>query len=256
MKKNPSIFLFLFFILLSCNAFATKTLTLTTYYPAPTAAYNQIKLATNSNAGCTGSNNGTVFVDKYGNLNACMNGIATNYPQQAYNAFCSYSPPTNPCTPACAIGFTPSVIDVNGDISDTFQISTSPNTFVVSYVCGSGSGSGAAGSTCNQGTDCQSGYCVSNQCSGAPVGAHCNTGSDCTSGNCVSNICGEITCSTFTANQGNCTASFPPNLPAGSTRTIPCTGVNGHTCTGSVQFVCNLSGNTNATLVGCLDSSP
>jgi hypothetical protein len=166
MKKCISLFS-LFFILYSSDTFAGTT-TLISYYPPPSAAYNQVSLSTNytapvntqaaycpgNNSGifidktgtlyqCTGANssqpycktaaNGTVVVDNYGNLHVCKNagGVVADsiFPQQCYNAFCSYdlTYSAGPCTPSCQNGFT------SQGFADTFQ--TSPSTSLVSIAC-------------------------------------------------------------------------------------------------------------------------
>jgi len=68
MKKSISI-TYLFFILLTCHSFAGTT-TLVTYFAPPTAAYNQVKLASNyaipttlAANFCTGTNNGALYID-------------------------------------------------------------------------------------------------------------------------------------------------------------------------------------------------
>ena len=189
MKKHISIFSFFFFILINCSAFANSTLTMTSYYPAPTASYSQIKLATNAISGtitsqagcinndqttlfmnrstrticqCEGTNitadycqmncsgtagipwascgttagyihTGSVLVDTIGTLHVCLNNTYntgtyqdTVYPQQCYNAFCSYSSPASSCSVDCRPGFT-TVKSDNVQISDTL--------FFESYVC-------------------------------------------------------------------------------------------------------------------------
>ena len=121
MKKCISIFSFILFIA-SC-AFAGTT-TLTTYYPAPTAAYNKVNISTNYNppngtqAACGGSipigstyfdtttnvlsvctstgnsspANGTIYhKDNTGILHVVMNGQDATYPQECFNKFCSYT---------------------------------------------------------------------------------------------------------------------------------------------------------------------
>jgi hypothetical protein len=176
MKNFISIFFCFFFFLLTCNAFAVKTTTLATYYPPPTAAYNTVNLSTNyalptttntaanfcssSNPGaiylystpppiyyvCTGVGtssvaNGIVHGDTSGTgtLHVIMkNGQDIIYPQECYNAFCSYTSPATACpaTPGCPLGFIQQKpIDLNSpaDNSDVFQ--TSANNYVISIVC-------------------------------------------------------------------------------------------------------------------------
>jgi len=149
MKKCTLLFFF-FFILLCGFAFAGKT-SLTTYYPAPTAAYNKIKLSTNANnIDCTNPiNNGEVFVDTSGTLNVCMNKQKTVYPQECYNFFCSYDNtvlnddtnkcptfltgnPGNPGNP-CPNGTYPVPTDSKNNYKDTFKVTA--NTTVLSIVC-------------------------------------------------------------------------------------------------------------------------
>lgn len=85
MKKIISI---LFVLFSASAAFAGGTISLTTYYPPPTAAYNTVKLATNSansnapsetpNLYCTGANNGAIFINSNtGVLNEC-NGVSSS----------------------------------------------------------------------------------------------------------------------------------------------------------------------------------
>jgi len=167
MKKNFSLFLFLFTILFTCFAFAGTT-SLTTYYPAPTAAYNKVKLSTNAsysttpNTGYCGStltplNNGAIFIDSSGNLNVCMNGQATSYPQECYNRFFSYdtsSPPAGATwsdyrklytSTNCQSGFIQVPVDGLTPSPNSYeQFQTSPHTVVTSIVCCSGTLSSGA----------------------------------------------------------------------------------------------------------------
>jgi hypothetical protein len=134
MKKFISISFF-FALLFTSYAFA-GTMTLTTYYPPPTAAYNKVNLAKNYTANattgqassyckgnntppgtyldttsgspgilsvCTGNGtstpvNGAIHADSTGALHVVMNGQDVVYPQECYNKFCSYTTGTPaPC---------------------------------------------------------------------------------------------------------------------------------------------------------------
>jgi len=157
MKKRISIFSFFSFILLSSHALAGTT-TLTTYYPPPTAAYNQVKLSINYAAppACNVSNSGTIYVDSSGTLHVCIFNPNTSsyqysiYPQQCYNAFCSYDNSSDPggnitclnylnanivlgLKGVCQNGFVQTPVDSSLTKSDVFQAST--KTYVISIVC-------------------------------------------------------------------------------------------------------------------------
>jgi hypothetical protein len=146
MKKCIPIFFNFFFMVFACHAFA-KTVALTTVYPAPTSAYNQLNLAPKPvTITCGTSNNGTIFADSTGTLHVCNNGVSSNYPQECYNIFCSYdksiySLTTSSCSPytatipnVCPSGFTQTAISSTApQYYDTFQTST--NTVVVYAAC-------------------------------------------------------------------------------------------------------------------------
>lgn len=147
MKKHIYI-LFFIFIFPACSAIA-GSITLTTYYPAPTAAYNQVKLATNApTPACSSAANvGTIYADSTGSLYVCMQNPNSptifqyySYPQQCYNASCTFDASTgaSTCAPTCASGFAQVPIDkaVPPDTFDQYQIST--NTQIISIVCCSG----------------------------------------------------------------------------------------------------------------------
>ena len=128
MKKCTSILTFFSFILISCHALATTTY-LSTYYPPPVGAYNKVQLSSNYTAAsttvcnglnngviyantsgilmtcvlgapqtyCNASNNGALIADNNGTLHVCTNnGTSSIYPQECYNAFCSYDSTTDP----------------------------------------------------------------------------------------------------------------------------------------------------------------
>ncbi len=132
------LFLFLLFIIIKTPAFAGTTV-LTTYYPPPVAAYNQVKLSTNDPTQCNGTNDGILFMDVDGTLHICKNGTQMTYPQACYNTYCTDT--TQSCQPQCqsGFGFLWSDGNINSQspatiIHDTFQISQTP-TYVGSYVC-------------------------------------------------------------------------------------------------------------------------
>jgi len=104
MKKDATLFLFLFFILFACHAMA-QTISMSTYYPAPVANYNTIKLATNAPVPtCNLTNIGTMYTDSTGTLYVCMTSQTSGtavfvvYPQQCYNSFCSCQCSGTGCT--------------------------------------------------------------------------------------------------------------------------------------------------------------
>jgi hypothetical protein len=142
MRKSISIFSCFFLISLQCYAF-TGTTTLTTWYPPPSASYNQVKFSTNNVAAsntpaiyctlnnhtlflnsttntiyqCTGAvggatlycltaSNGTMLADNSGTLHVCMNNVDTIYPPACYNEFCAYD--VSLATAACQTTPTPS----------------------------------------------------------------------------------------------------------------------------------------------------
>jgi len=121
---------------------------MTTYYPAPTAAYNIIKLDTNASLTCNGTNNGTVAADSTGTLYICSNNQAVLYGQASYNTFCSFDPTnladpngTNTCSSfisnPCPPGFTQVAPGNMNPGYDTFKIST--HTSVMSMICSNNS---------------------------------------------------------------------------------------------------------------------
>lgn len=134
MKNCILIFSFFFFTLFTCSSFAgTGTTTLATYYPAPVAAYNTVVLSPTAtvagiqtNAYCTGGNNGAIYRDYTQTFFQCSgSGLATKlstivpagtvisdntgtvhvmqhnndaiYPQECYNTLCSSSQTLSGC---------------------------------------------------------------------------------------------------------------------------------------------------------------
>jgi len=148
MKKTIFISFFCFFVLSAGSVYAgTSQIQLVTYYPSPTAAYNQVKLPSQSSPTyCSApilQPNGTIFLDTstspQGSLKVCYNGAAQVYPQQCYNSFCPYPsvggvcthPPAAPCNPPCSNGF------ASLGFKDLMQ--TDSNNCVASIVCCGGS---------------------------------------------------------------------------------------------------------------------
>ena len=147
MKKILPILFFSFFILSAGDSYAGQ-LTLTTYYPAPTGAYNKVQLTnTGYPSACTA---GLLFKDpNTGSLKVCdTNGsIACNpatpcvppniaccdvFPTQCYNLFCSGATLGSCSIPACATGYS-SLLIGGAPLKDNFQVDT--NSFVTSQVC-------------------------------------------------------------------------------------------------------------------------
>jgi len=140
MKRVVPILFFCFFIL-PAGLYA-GTVTLVTYYPPPTGAYNKILLPTQADpCGGNSANKGMLFLATNGSLNVCdKNGNAQVYPQQCYNVFSSCSPPgpTCPLLTVCVATSSPCACGYNTiGVSDTFQVD--PNDLVTSIVCCGGS---------------------------------------------------------------------------------------------------------------------
>lgn len=161
------------FLMLLSGLASAGTTTMTSWYPPPTAAYNQIKLTTGivasgitpafycTSAGHIGSyflnslnnavyqcttatggavsfcstNSNSMIADNTGTIHICNSTTDTIYPQQCYNSFCSYDSSTGAtsCSPSCAPGYFEESIDSLGDCSDKFQ--TSVHTFITSILC-------------------------------------------------------------------------------------------------------------------------
>jgi hypothetical protein len=138
--KKCTFTLFIFSILINNDAFASGTLSLTTYYPAPTAAYNKVTLATAPGLACLAAPpcpNGTLYSDGTGTLHVWMNGKDTVYPQECYNTFCSYAV-ANPTgcngflANPCPTGFTQQPVNLPTGYD---QFNADANTMVDAIVC-------------------------------------------------------------------------------------------------------------------------
>jgi len=136
--KETIFILFFCFLVLSAGRIYAGRIQLVTYYPSPTAAYNQVQLQAQASS-CAGQPDGTLFLDTstspQGSLKVCKSGVARVYPQQCYNSFCTYlpslgvctNPPAIPCNPGCSNGF------LNLGFKDL--IGTDANNCVASIVC-------------------------------------------------------------------------------------------------------------------------
>ena len=146
MKRIVFVLFFFFFVLLACRVWAGQT-SLVTYYSAPTAAYNKIKILTSSGpsgaptcSDASGSpiaaNVGALFVDTTtGNLAVCdKDGTTKTYPLQCYNSFCSYVTSSGtPCNPSCTSGYSPLESTAGTLVRDSFV--TDATYTVISDVC-------------------------------------------------------------------------------------------------------------------------
>jgi hypothetical protein len=172
MKKHVLTTFFFLTLLSIPNAFAGTTI-LTTYYPPPVAAYNQVKLSTNyissfTNAsGCNAgnvntiyrdqsslhlyqcqtppnpptlycSNNaGAVLLDNTGVLHVCTgSGTDSIFPQECFNSYCS----TPPCVASCnQPGF--GYLQTDGTVSASTtnavvkQFNVTSSSAIESYIC-------------------------------------------------------------------------------------------------------------------------